>query len=76
MLRYFRVTCKHGHCGAGRYQPISFVFLAKDSLTAIDLAKAMPGVKHSSPVLSCVEISQAEYMEQRKESAYKRMVKV
>jgi hypothetical protein len=39
----------------------------------MDLAKAMPGVKHSATVLQCKEISYAEYIEYRKVSAYKRM---
>lgn len=72
-MRYFRVTCKHGHFGHGRYQPISFSFVAKDAVTAMDMAKAMPGVKHSATVLQCKEISYAEYIEYRKVSAYKRM---
>ena len=73
MIRYYRVTCKHGHCGRGRYQPISFVFFAKDAITAMDMAKAMPGVKHTAPIISCHEISYAEYLEERKVSAYQRM---
>lgn len=72
-MRYYRVTCKHGHCGNGRYQPISFVFGATNAIRAMDLAKAMPGVKHSATVLQCKEISYAEYIEYRKVSAYKRM---
>ena len=74
-MGYYRVTCKHGHFGARRFQPISFVFLAKDSVTAMDLAKAMPGVKHSAMILSCCEISYAQYLEERKVSAYERMNK-
>lgn len=74
MSRYFKVTCKHGHFGSKRYQPITFVFLAVDAIKAMDLAKAMPGVKHSNVILRCDEISYAEYLNYRKESAYKRMV--
>lgn len=74
MRRYFRVTCKHGHFGRGRYQPISFTFIAKDAVTAMDIAKAMPGVKHSAFILSCREISYAEFLNSRKVSAYQRMV--
>ena len=71
--RYYRVTCKHGHFGNGRYQPISFVFIAKDSITAMDMAKAMPGVRHSDMAWSCREIPYIEYLEGRKGSAYERM---
>ncbi len=72
MMRYFRVTCKHGHCGRGKYRPISFAFMAANAIEAMDRAKAMPGVKHSAPILSCKEIPYAEYIEYRKVSAYKR----
>ena len=73
MRRYFCVTCKHGHFGHGRYQPISFTFIAKDAVTAMDMAKAMPGVKHTAMILSCKEISYAEFLNDRKISAYRRM---
>lgn len=72
-MGYYRVTCKHGHFGRGRYQPISFSFLAKDAITAMDLARAMPGVKHTAMIISCREISYAEYLCDRKVSAYTKM---
>lgn len=72
-MRYFRVMCRHGHCGVKRYRPIVFVFLATDAVKAMDLAKAMPGVKHGDPIIECREISYAEYLEYRKQSAYERM---
>ena len=72
-MRYFCVTCKHGHCGNGRYQPITFVFGAIDAIRAMDLAKAMPGVKHDAMILKCKEVSYSEYLEYRKTSAYKRL---
>ena len=75
-MRYFRVTCKHGHFGRGRYQPISFVFQAADAIEAMDKAKAMPGVKHTAPILACHEISYSQYLEERQVSAYRRMEEV
>jgi len=72
-MGYYRVTCKHGHHGKKRYVPITFAFLAKDAIRAMDLAKNMPGVKHTLPILECHEISYAEYMEYRKKSAYERL---
>ena len=72
-MRYFRVMCKHGHFGNGRYQPISFLFIAKDAVTAMDMAKRMPGVKHTAMIIACKEISYAEYLDGRKVSAYQRM---
>lgn len=74
-MRYFAVTCRHGHHGAKRYMPVTFAFLAKDAIKAMDLAKAMPGVKHSAMILKCEEISYAQYIEYRRESAYKRIEK-
>lgn len=71
--RYFAVTCKRGHCGGGRYQPITFVFLAQDAVKAMELAKAMPAVKHSAFIINCTEISYAEYIQYRRRSAYNRV---
>ena len=71
-MRYYAVTCKRGHCGRGRYDPITFAFGAVNSIKAMDLAKAMPGVKHTQPILDCREISYAEYLNYRKKSAYHR----
>lgn len=73
MKRYFRVTCKHGHVGARKYLPITFVFLARDAIKAMDMAKSMPGVKHTAPILRCDEISYDEYLKYRKQSAYRHM---
>jgi len=72
-MRYFCVTCKHGHHGNNRYQPITFVFGATDAIRAMDLAKQMPGVKHGSMILGCREIPYSEYIEYRKISAYRRL---
>jgi len=72
-MRFFCVTCKHGHHGHGTYQPITFALGAVDAIRAMDLAKAMPGVKHDTMILSCREISREDYMNYRKISAYKRL---
>ena len=72
-MRYFCVTCKQGHHGNGRHQPITFAFEANNAIEAMDKAKAMPGVKHDCPIISCSEISISEYMRMRKYSAYKKV---
>lgn len=72
-MRYFSVTCEHGHHGNRRYQPITFAFASEDALEAMDKAKQMPGVKHGRPVISCCEISRAEYYRLRQYSAYERL---
>ncbi len=71
-MGYYFVTCKHGHHGRKKFQPITFAFLATNAVHAMDLAKKMPGVKHTQPVLECREIPYAEYLEFRKKSAYER----
>jgi len=72
-MRYYSVTCKQGHHGRKRYQPIMFAIEAENAIDAIDMAKAMPGVKHSQSVLQCREISHSEYKQMRRVSAYKRL---
>lgn len=72
-MRFYRVTCKRGHCGKKRYLPIDFAIEADNAIDAMDKAKAMPGVKHSQMILRCVEISQSEYTRMRRVSAYKRL---
>ena len=74
-MRYFKITCKQGHHGKGRYQPISFVFYAENAIEAMDLAKAMPSVKHGQTILSCQEISYADYRRERQVSAYRKVDK-
>lgn len=71
-MPYFKVTAKQGHCGTGRYQPITFAIKAKDILSAISIAKKMPSVKHNNFVLQAVMITKEEYKELRQTSAYNR----
>ena len=72
MMRYYEVTCKHGHHGARNYCPITFAVAANDALSACDFARAMPGVKHDQTVIKCREISFESYAKLRKKSAYER----
>lgn len=72
-MRYFLVTCKQGHRGNRRYQPITFAFEACNAIEAMDKAKAMPSVKHDSLIISCREIGASEYCRIRRVSAYKRV---
>lgn len=72
-MRYFAVTCAHGHHGNGRFVPITFVFESENMIDAMDRAKAMPGVKHHRPVIACREITESEYNRLMQSSAYKRM---
>lgn len=72
-MKYYLVTCRHGHHGHRKYEPITFAFGAKDAITAMDLGKKMPGVKHGAPILACREVSYEVYMEHRQTSAYHMM---
>ena len=71
-MKYYAVTCKHGHHGAKHYFPITFAVCAESVLEACDYARAMPGVKHDQSVIGCKEISLEAYRELRKQSAYER----
>lgn len=71
-MKFYAVTCKHGHCGRKRYHPITFAIAANNTIEACDKAKAMPGVKHGQTVLKCKEISFPAYAELHKQSAYER----
>ena len=71
-MRFYAVTCKHGHCGARKYYPITFAIAANTAIDACIYAMAMPGVKHDQTVIRCEEITFAAYAELRRRSAYER----
>ncbi len=71
-MSYYMVTCHRGHCGTGHSTEIKFAIEAKNILDACAYAKKMPSVKHTRPVLNAKEITQAEYIEYKKISAYER----
>lgn len=71
-MKYYAVTCKHGHHGCNKYVPITFAVIAESALQACDCARAQPGVKHTQIVLSCKEIPFETYLEYSKTSAYER----
>ena len=71
-MKYYAVTCKHGHHGAKQYYPITFAVAAPSVLEACDYAKTMPGVKHDQTVIGCRELSFEEYLALRQKSAYER----
>ena len=70
--KYYRVTTHRAHQGRGRSSSITFYIAAKDALHASNIARRMPGVKHSRGVMSCIAISAEEYMQGRQQSAYHR----
>ncbi len=72
-MRYFKIVAPRGHCGVGHSTEIAFVFQAANLLEAMSKAKRMPAVKHTRMILSGKEITEAEYREYRKTSAYARL---
>ena len=71
MKRYFKVMCHRGHCGTGHSTEIVFAMAAENLLEAMDKARRMPAVKHTRMIISGAEITEAEYLERRRKSAYK-----
>lgn len=71
-MKFFKVTCHRGHAGTGHSTEITFAIAAANLLEAMDRAKAMPSVKHSRLIINGREITEEEYTEFRKVSAYER----
>lgn len=71
-MKFYLVTCHRGHCGTGHSVDITFAFRARNLLDACDSARSMPGVKHTRLVISGREITEFEYIEYTKVSAYHR----
>lgn len=71
-MKFWMITCHRGHCGNGRSSEIRFAIAAKDLLTACDIAKKMPSVKHTRMIAYGKEITEEEFTEYRKISAYDR----
>lgn len=72
MKRYFMVTCHRGHIGTGHGTEIKFAIAAENLIEACAIARRMPSVKHTRLVICGKEITQEEYTEYRKISAYER----
>lgn len=62
-MKYYKVTARGGHVGAGNIIPLTFYFKAKDMHDAIKQARNMPCVKHdkSDVITNAKEISKEEY---------------
>ena len=66
------ITCERGHCGIKRSSEIKFAIIAETLLHACNIARKMPSVKHSKPILFGKEITETEYLEYKQLSAYER----
>lgn len=71
-MKYFMVMCHRGHCGNGRSTEIKFAIKANNLLDACDKARRMPSVKHTRMAIYGKEITEQEYNEYRRISAYDR----
>lgn len=71
-MKYYLITCMQGHRSRGRYREITFAMMANNLIEAQDKAKRMPSVKHTRGILMGREITEEEYYERRKISAYDR----
>ena len=71
-MKFYLITCSRGHCGCGNSTEIKFAIAAKNLLDACDKARRMPSVKHTRLALYGREITENEYNEYRKVSAYRR----
>lgn len=72
-MKYYMITCMRGHCGIGRGTEISFAIKAANLIEAQDMARKMPGVKHTRMILCGREITLEQYQEYRQISAYNRV---
>jgi len=71
-MKFYMVMCHRGHCGVGHSTEIKFAIAANNLLDACDKARKMPSVKHTRMAIYGKEITEAEYNEYRKISAYER----
>ena len=71
-MKFYMVMCHRGHCGVGHSSEIKFAIAANNLLDACDQARRMPSVKHTRMAIYGKEITEAEYNEYRKISAYER----
>lgn len=73
-MNYYKVTVTRGHTGMGEHAAyLTFYIVADNIFHASKIALRMNGVKHHGRIpISAEKISEAEYLEGRKTSAYYR----
>ena len=67
-MKFYLVTCKHGHVGRDKYLPLAIPIRAESMEKAIEIAKNKPGVKKDHPdwclskprILSAEEYTEAK----------------
>jgi len=69
-MKYYKIQVLLGHLGSGKGMP-TWIYIEADSmLTAIDLARDFPGVKHSKLPIQAIEISKKNYLKGRETKDY------
>ena len=71
-MKFYKISCHRGHNGTGHSTEITFAIAARNLLEACDKARRMPSVKHTRMAIYGREITEQEYNDYRKISAYER----
>ena len=71
-MKFYMITCVRGHMGNGKSTDIKFAIAAENMIKACAIAQRMPSVKHTKMIAYGCEITEQEFLEYRKISAYKR----
>lgn len=69
-MNYYLVTMPRGHVGIGYEATIQFNIAAQNALKAMKIAQKMGGVKHSKIPLSVKQITEEEFLINKKTNAY------
>lgn len=71
-MKFYMITCTRGHIGNGKSTEIKFAIAAENMIHACKIAQKMPSVKHTRMVAYGIEITETEFLQYRKTSAYER----
>lgn len=70
--KYYKVVAERAHLGRGNTAPITFYYRAANAFEAMNKVKHQGGIKRSRVPLRVQEVSQEEYENNIKVSAYVR----
>lgn len=66
MTKYYAITMERGHVGTKNFsQHITFYIATDNMLKACDIAKKMPGVKHSRFPVKAIEVDENTFTLQK-----------
>lgn len=72
MNKFYKVVAERAHLGRGNTSPITFYFKAENAFHALQKTKHQKGIKRSHIPLLVEEVSEEEYRQNIKISAYVR----